>query len=207
LGRVPQAVKDPALAGESVCADYAPSTTVTLGGLARSPLSYIFSSPARSTATLAPGRAIWAIANAPLGRRLARRGANLGKKLLVSPPRQTDSSVVIRVAESPAAAERLTAAGAFVQGFPPATEVLIVGASREAVGQPLGERPRAHAHAQGALGLAQRDLGRQDISAVLAAKRLEVSAAGRGRLRPAASSRPPGHGAGPPSTIAVACFK
>jgi hypothetical protein len=96
---------------------------------------------------------------------------------------------------------------AFVQGFPPATEVLIVGASREAAGQPLGERPRAHAHAQGALGLAQRDLGRQDISAVLAAKRLEVSAAGRGRLRPAASSRPPGHGAGPPSTIAVACFK
>ena len=45
------------------------------------------------------------------------------------------------------------------------------------VGEALGEGPRADAHAEGAPGLAQRDLRAEDAGAVLAPEGLEVSAA------------------------------
>jgi hypothetical protein len=39
---------------------------------------------------------------------------------------------MLQTFQSSSAAERLSAAGAFLERFPPATEVLIVGASRDA---------------------------------------------------------------------------
>src|SRR6266508_972585 len=56
----------------------------------------------------------------------------------VRPPACYPASV-LEVVVSPSGADRVAAAGAFVRAFPPATEVLIVGASREAVDDFLRE--------------------------------------------------------------------
>src|SRR6266508_3951468 len=50
----------------------------------------------------------------------------------VRPPACYPASV-LQVVVSPSGADRVAAAGAFLRAFPPATEVLVVGASREAV--------------------------------------------------------------------------